>query len=142
VSDRMINLVDIFATVQELVGGEVLPPEEAGADSFSFYDELIGERDISAVRPHMMVNNMEGVMAIRKGPWKYIEGVAAGPLKEGVGKGVLRQLEPQLYNLDKDISETKNSIHDRPDIHEDLQYTLDRIRAVNSNKVSNGKLKC
>ncbi len=35
-SDRMINIVDIFATLQELVGGEVLDPQTAGADSFSF----------------------------------------------------------------------------------------------------------
>jgi len=139
VSDRMINLVDIFATIQELVGGEVLPPKEAGADSFSFYDELIGERNISAIRPHMVVNNMEGVMAIRKGPWKYIEGVAAGPLKEGVGKGVLRQLEPQLYNLNEDISETENRIHDLPEKHKDLQYSLDQIRALGSERLMEAK---
>ncbi|MFC2115426.1 arylsulfatase, partial [Bacteroidota bacterium] len=60
VSDRMINLVDIFATIQELTSGQVLSPDEAGADSYSFYDELMGERNKNSVRPHMVVNNANG----------------------------------------------------------------------------------
>ncbi len=86
VSDRMVNLVDIFATIQDLVGGEVLSPNEAAPDSFSFYDEIIGKRNTKSIRITMVVNNASGVMAIRKGSWKYIEGIAAAPLKEGAKK--------------------------------------------------------
>ena len=42
-SDSMINVVDIFATLQEIVGGEVLDPQIAGADSFSFCSTLRGD---------------------------------------------------------------------------------------------------
>lgn len=134
VSDRMVNLVDIFATIQELVSGKVLPPEQAGADSYSFYDELMGERIAGSVRPHMVVNNAKGVMAIRKGPWKYIEGVSAAPLSEGAKKALADELEPQLYNLYTDISETENQINKHPDIIEDLQKTLNQIKAAGSER--------
>jgi len=135
VSDRMINLVDIFATIQEMISGEVLPPKEAGADSYSFYDELIGERDVSSERPHMVVNNVKGVKAIRKGPWKYIEGVAAAPLSEGARKHQGDQLERHLFNLENDISESKNLINEHPKIAEDLQSTLDRIETLGAERL-------
>jgi arylsulfatase A-like enzyme len=138
VSDRMINLVDIFSTIQELVSGEVLPPEEAGADSFSFYDEITGNRTEIAMRPHMVVNNVQGVMAIRQGPWKYIEGEAAAPLSEGARKSHAKELHPQLYNLDNDLSETKNLIGKYPKIYKDMQATLDKIRETGSERI-NGK---
>ena len=52
----------------------------------------------------MVVNCGNGTAAIRKGPWKYIEGV---PAKEGS-----KIEEPQLYNLEDDISESENRIRD------------------------------
>ena len=136
VTDRMANLVDVFATVQELISGEVLPPTEAGADSYSFYDELIGERKVSSLRPHMVINNVRGVLAIRKGPWKYIEGVSAAPLSEGARKNLASELEPQLYNLETDISESENRIGEFPKIYEDLQLTLDNIKALGAERLN------
>ncbi len=135
VSDRMVNVVDIFSTIQELVSGEVLPPKEAAHDSFSFYDELIGKRSNKAMRSTMVVNSVTGVMAVRKGPWKYIEGIAAAPLKEGARKYLSAQLTPQLYNLEKDISETENIINTEGSIHEDLQRTLNEIKSLQSERL-------
>jgi arylsulfatase A len=136
VSDRMVNLVDIFSTVQELTSGEVLSPKEAGADSYSFYDELIGKRNDGALRPHMIVNSVNGVMSIRKGSWKFIEGEAAMPLRPGMKKFLADQLGPQLYNLDEDIKESKNRINDEQEIYQDLKNTLDEIRELGSERMS------
>ncbi|MCK5642901.1 MAG: sulfatase-like hydrolase/transferase, partial [Gammaproteobacteria bacterium] len=135
VSHRMVNLSDIFATVQELVGGEILPSHEAGPDSYSFYDELVGQKSAGSIRPHMVINNVRGVMAIRKGPWKYIEGVSAAPLDEGARKNLADELQPQLYNLETDISESENLIHKYPEIYEDLQQTLDQIKALGAERL-------
>lgn len=134
ISDRMINLVDIYATVQELVSGKVLAPEKAASDSYSFYDELIGKRKDNSVRPHMVVNDAIGVQAIRKGPWKYIEGVSAAPLSEGRKKNLASRLQPQLYNLETDVAETKNVVKDHPEIYQDMQSTLDQIRELGSER--------
>ncbi|MDX2429358.1 MAG: arylsulfatase [Bacteroides sp.] len=135
VSDRMINLVDIYATIQEMVGGKILSPEDAASDSFSFFDELMGERNANALRPHMVINDAIGVQAIRKGPWKYIEGVPAAPLSEGRRKELESQLQPQLYNLEKDVSESNNCIKDHPEVYQDLQATLDQIRELGSERI-------
>jgi len=134
VSERMINLVDIFATLQELSSGAILPPEEAGADSYSFYDELIGRRKEQAMRPHMVVNSVRGVMAIRQGPWKYVEGVPAAPLKESARKRLAMELEPQLYHLETDLSERTNLFTEEPEVWKDLQFTLDQIRSSGSER--------
>ena len=136
-SDRMVNLVDIYSTIQEVVSGEVLPANEAAADSYSFYDELVGKRNKKAVRPHMVVSNAKGVKAIRKGPWKLIEGVPVAPLNEGQKKHFAKELEPQLYNLEKDISETKNLINEYPKIYKELQESLDNIRTNGSERLTN-----
>jgi arylsulfatase A-like enzyme len=136
VSDRMINLVDIYATVQEMLSGEILPAEEAGADSFSFYDELIDKRKKNAVRTTMVVNNVNGVVAIRKGKWKYIEGIAAKKMSKGAQIHLADELSPQLYNLETDISETENCIDKYPKIYEDLKQTLAEIRESGSERLT------
>jgi len=135
VSDRMVNVVDLFSTIQELVGGEVLPPLEAAPDSFSFYDELIGDRNDKAMRTTMIVNSVNGVLAIRKDSWKYIEGIPAAPLKAGARKHLAAQLFPQLYNLELDISETENQIKNKASVHEDLQNTLNQIKELGSERL-------
>ena len=109
---------------------------EAGADSFSFYDELIGKRKDSAMRPHMVVNSVKGVVAIRKGSWKYIEGVATAPLTEGQKKYFANELEEQLYNLDADFQETDNRIMDDQKVAEDLKATLEKIRTLGSERLN------
>ena len=86
----------------------------------------------------MVVNNVNGVMAIRKGFWKYVEGIAAAPLTEGASKAMSSELEPQLYNLETDLSETMNLIKDHPEIHKDLQQKLNQIRELGSERVSSG----
>jgi arylsulfatase A-like enzyme len=131
VSDRMISLVDVYATVQELTSGKILSPKEAGPDSYSFYDELTGERNKNTIRPHMVGNSGSGIMVIRKGSWKYIEGV---PEKEGSKK-----YEPQLYNLVDDISESENRITEFPKVYDDLKITLDKIRELGSERLCTEK---
>ncbi|MFY0654925.1 MAG: arylsulfatase [Cyclobacteriaceae bacterium] len=136
VSDRTINVVDIFATVQELVSGEVMPPLEAGADSFSFYDELIGERNEAAVRPHMVVNSVSGTMAVRKGPWKYIEGIATRKLNQGIRDYYAGEFSEQLYNLKDDISESNDLLESQPKEVKDLKNTLEQIRSLGSERLA------
>lgn len=137
VSDRTINVVDIFSTVQEMVSGTVMRPEEAGADSFSFYDELIGKRNESALRPHMVVNNADGVIAIRKGPYKYIEGIPAKKdLSEGRKKYLADELKEQMYDLDKDLSETKDILANQPKEVKDMKNTLEEIRSLGSERLA------
>ena len=82
-SNRMINVVDIFATLQEVVGGDVLDPQSAGADSFSFCSTLRGDHTETSMRTTMVMNDVAGVVAIRNGDWKYIEDQVLRPFPNG-----------------------------------------------------------
>jgi arylsulfatase A-like enzyme len=127
-SGRLVNLVDLYATFQELVSGKVLDPKVATADSFSFYPTLVGEASEKAERPTMVVNDVAGVIALRMGEWKYIEGkILRPPAKNN---------PPILYNLEKDPADAHNVIEEFPAIAERLQQTLDRIRSSGSERLA------
>lgn len=131
-SNSMINVVDIFATLQEIVGGKVLDPQEAGADSFSFCSILRGESTEQSGRPTMVLNDVSGVVAIRRNEWKYIEDKILRPLP---GDKPPRKPAPQLYNLKQDPEEENNAIAEFPEIAQSMQEMLDRIRLQGSERL-------
>jgi arylsulfatase A-like enzyme len=132
-SEAMINVVDIFATLQEIVGGKVLDPQVAGPDSFSFCSILRGASpNTSNRRRTMVLNDVSGIVAIRMGQWKYIEDVVLRPLPNGRPP---RKPIPQLYNLQQDPAEANNVISEFPEVAERMQKTLDQIRREESERV-------
>jgi arylsulfatase A-like enzyme len=131
-SDTMINVVDIFATLQEVVGGEIMDPHTAGADSFSFCSVLLGDNTEKSARPTMVVNDVSGVVAIRMNEWKYIENRVLRPNPNGT---VRRNPQPQLFNLKRDPVEAINVIAQFPEIAQHMQEMLDAIRLKGSERV-------
>lgn len=87
-----VCLNDLMATVAELTGA-VMPPN-AGEDSVSFVPALLGKSDAST-REGTIHQSAAGDLAIRQGPWKLIF------KKDG---------SRELYNLEADLSETKDVI--------------------------------
>jgi arylsulfatase A-like enzyme len=125
VCDETLSLVDMFATVAALVG-EPLPPVEEGAeDSFNVLPALLGQSSPGPRRPSMIVHSVDGVFAIREGPWKYIEGKAS-PTARRVSRP--EELGAQLYNLHNDPAERENLIDARPAIAERLAGLLETYR--------------
>jgi hypothetical protein len=82
----------------------------------------------------MIVNNANGIMAIRKGDWKYIEGEAATPLNKNQKKHFAKELEKQLYNLKSDITESNNLIVNNESLSQEMQSALDKIRELGSER--------
>ena len=136
-SDRMINVVDIFATLQNVVGGQVVDPKVAAADSFSFCSEWSGNAATEAGRETMVVNNSLGVVAIRMNDWKYIEGKAVEEVPLGQRKKYSEELMPRLHNLKQDPTEADNVIEQNPEIAKRMQGKLDQIRSEGSERVVN-----
>jgi arylsulfatase A-like enzyme len=132
-SKAMINIVDIFSTLQEIVGGKVLGPRTAAADSFSFCSELLGKAPEES-RETMVLNDVTGVVAIRMDDWKYIEGKAERPVDKARQEKFPKQAKPQLYNLKQDPAEAKDIIDEFPEIAEKMQKVLDRIRSQGSER--------
>lgn len=128
VCDDMISLADILATTAAIVG-EKLPAAATGAeDSFNALPAFLGTKDAPPTRDHMFVHSSDGVFAIRKGPWKWIEGVPVSDLKAGVRKAHADQFKPQLYNVKDDPAETTDVSAQHPDVIKELSALVNRYR--------------
>ncbi|MCD6303450.1 MAG: arylsulfatase, partial [Planctomycetes bacterium] len=125
VSDQVICLGDLLATVAEIVGFEL--PENAAEDSFSFLPVLTGGEPTGPVRRAIIHHSLAGMFSIRRGRWKLIRGLGSGGFSEP------RRLAPtpggphgQLYDMQDDLRETRNLWSDRQDIVEELTALLAR----------------
>jgi arylsulfatase A len=126
-SSEMISLADILATTAEMVGESLPSPEKAAEDSRSFLAALKGDA-VSPVRDHVIVHSSDGVYAIRKGPWKWVEGVPAEGIKAARARLNASQFRPQLFNTKEDPAEEKDVSAEHPEVVEELRALLVRYR--------------
>jgi arylsulfatase A len=127
--DRAICLVDLFATVADLL--EQPLPKGAAEDSVSFA-RLFFAPQTSWQRPAFVMHSVNGFFAIRDGDWKLLECRGSGGWSLPEAK-VPKDAPPmQLYNLAEDISEQRNLYHERPEIVRALQEKLEQIRGTDS----------
>ncbi|MGE0757386.1 MAG: arylsulfatase [Pirellulaceae bacterium] len=108
VCTETVCLNDVLATCAELVGASV--PANAGEDSISLLSTLLGTAR-EPVREATIHQSPAGELAIRQGPWKLVF------LRGGVR---------QLYNLDSDLSETRDVSESHGDVVERLTARLRR----------------
>lgn len=135
-SDRMINIVDIYATLQELVAGKILDHNKAAPDSFGFYSAFRGEKSEKTNRLTMVMNDVKGIVAVRMNDWKYIENQAQRPADKARQEKNPSLAKPQLYNLRQDPAEANNVINEFPEIADKMQKALDRIRSEGSERMA------
>ena len=86
---------------------------------------LAGESSGQPINDTMIHHSMDGLFAVRSGPWKLVNGLGSGGFSEP------RREEPkpgeapgQLFNLDDDMSEQNNLYQTRPDIVQRLISVL------------------
>ena len=127
-SDQLICLTDLLATAAAIVGKTL--PDDAGEDSFNILPALLGRAGETPIRDAVVHHSLQGVFAIRQGPWKLILGRGSG------GFSRPRRIEPkpgepvgQLYNLAEDIGETDNLYLKRPETVRRLSTLLDAWRS-------------
>lgn len=129
VSTELVELTDLLATAADITGSTL--PVGAGPDSHSILPALLSEKPAKPVREFAVHHSMQGVFAIREGPWKLVDGHRGSggfsqpktldPAKEGGPPG-------QLYNLTSDPAETQNVYVEHPDIVQRLTTRLNAIR--------------
>lgn len=124
---QMISLADILSTIAAVVGEPLPEASKAAEDSRNFLPAIVGDPE-SPIRDDMIVHSAPGVFAIRKGPWKWIEGVPADDIKPGVRKTQADQFQPQLYNTHDDPAETKDVSAEHPEVVKELHALLNRYR--------------
>lgn len=123
--NRDISLIDFYATFAELLNQDL--DKNVAEDSFSFMDVLNGKQQ-SSIRDHIVYLSSSGRRAIKKGDWKFIEGLGSG------GFSYPSKLSPvengptnQLYNVKEDEMESNNLVLQKPEIANDLKTTLNQL---------------
>lgn len=125
-SDATVNLVDLLATTAAILGKPLPSREVAAEDSHNVLPALLGQKPRRPLRDSMIVHSVDGIFAIRQGPWKYIEGKASVKRVPGERQG---EATAQLYHLVDDPLETRDLIGEQPGVAARLLDALNRQRA-------------
>ena len=131
-SDDMVNLMDIFATVCEITDGNLPESKDVAPDSYSFLPSLLNKTNPHP-RTSMVTADANGMHALREGEWKYIDDTPPEGLPENRLKRV-EGFEPQLYDLSKDPGETNNLYQKNPEMVKKLLEKLMEIRKADSTR--------
>ncbi len=125
-SAETISLTDMLATFAALAGQELT--NDAGPDSFNVLPALLGgELDDSMRHPRVMQSGgISGMLSIREGPWKLIDGQGGGGYRDGKAEP---GEPPQLYNLSQDLAEETDVYAQHPDLAKRLRQLLHTIKA-------------
>lgn len=126
VAHQTVSFVDVMSTLSDVADVEL--PDNAAPDSYSFHDVLIGQNSGQPTRKDLVLKSGGGLMTIRSGDWKYINGLGSGgfskPNKVKPSKG---GPTGQLYNLKLDPGELHNAFADHPDLAKQLKSRMQRI---------------
>lgn len=117
-SKEVVCLTDLMATIAGLTHQQL--PDGAGPDSYNLWPLIDGSG--KEVRPSIIHHSNEGMFAIRKGKWKFIDGNGSG----GWSPNKRDDNAPgQLYDMENDERETTN-VYDRyPEIVKELKELLE-----------------
>lgn len=113
-------LTDFMSTFAAITKQKL--PADAGPDSFNLLPALMGSNKMP--RESIIHHSIDGMFAIRKGKWKFIDGKGSGGWSMKVGKP--EDPEGQLYDMENDERETKNLYDKYPMVVKELKVLLEK----------------
>ena len=122
VSAALVCQIDLLASLASLVGRKL--GEQDAPDSVDVLAALLGNSAMG--RDHLVEH--AGVLSLRQGPWKLIEAGNGPKVLVNTNTETGQAGETQLYNLDGDLSETKNVAAQHPDRVQQMRVLLEAIR--------------
>ena len=135
VSDQLVSLVDIYATLAKLVGQPIAPG--TAPDSLDLSPVILG-KTTENLRDHAVLHGIGG-LALRASEWKYLPAtVVTGGMGSGANAADQRFAaanipEALLFNLAVDPNETTNVIAQHPAKAQELAGRLDAIKNARGN---------
>jgi hypothetical protein len=128
VSDETISIVDTLASIATITGAALPKASEGAEDSHDVSKAWLGAKYDSPLRPDVIVHSADGNFAIRKGSYKWIEGIPADDVKPAAKKAHAIQFKPQLYDLKADLAESSELSVKQPEQVKELAALLNRYR--------------
>jgi arylsulfatase A len=130
-SAQTINLVDTLATLAAIIGAPLPAVEQGAEDSVDVSSAWLGTSE-SAPRRAMITVSEDGVFAIRRGTWKWIEGIPVA--KVGAKHPRAEEHRPRLVDLAQDPGETGDLSALHPQVVEELKALLEQCRSASSSR--------
>lgn len=121
--DEVICLTDLMATCAALSGAKMAPG--AGEDSFNLRPLMEG-RPWRKPRLPVVHHSAGGMFAIRSGPWKLVLGNGSGGREQPRGRPF--QKPYALFDMTRDVRESRNVAARYPDVVETLAEQLEVLR--------------
>jgi hypothetical protein len=116
-----------MATLAAIV--DVKLPANGCPDSYNILPALLSQKRSKPIREALVSHSWTGVLAIRQGPWKLIEGTQGSGGFATPSDGEPKPGAPgQLYNLASDPGETNNLYDKEPDIVARLSLLLEKYK--------------
>ncbi len=139
-TDQLICFTDVLATLASITGTPL--SEGAGADSFGFLPVLQGTQPVDRpVRPGLVMASGNGMMSIRSGNWKFIDGLGSGGFsKPGRIEPDAGQPAGQLYDLETDPAESRNLYADYPEVVTRLSNEMQQVRETGHVSIQDDEL--
>jgi arylsulfatase A len=134
-SGQTVCLTDVMATCAALA--DTALPANTAEDSFDLLPLLLGKKSDAPARPYTLHQTISLALAIRQGPWKYLDHRGSGG--NNYDRGELKSLAlpeaapdapGQLYNLETDPGETTNLYFKHPEIVRELKALLATSRTT------------
>ncbi len=126
-SNETICLTDFMRTCASIIGHQL--PADAAEDSYDLLSLFKGERHHTPLREATIHHSLDGMFAVRSGPWKLILGRGSGgftdPRRREIAAG---EPEAQLYNLNIDIGEENNLVENYPGVVAELTAILEKYQ--------------
>jgi arylsulfatase A-like enzyme len=136
-TDVPVVLTDLMATFAAIAGESL--PDGAGEDSWDLLPVLREEAVPEWTLRGLVHHSLDGMFAIRQGPWKLVEGLGSGGFTQPSRVAPEpRQPAGQLYHLSEDPAESSNQYARRPEVVRRLQDLLERYRTEGRSRPRTG----
>lgn len=113
--DEVVCHTDLFMTAARMVGAKV--PDDAAEDSFDLRPVFKGDKRVAPIRPFTIHQAADGELAIRQGPWRLCRTLGShGFSTPRTLKAKAGEAEGELFDLSRDLSETRNLWLEQPEV--------------------------
>lgn len=133
-SNQTVCLTDVLATCAAITGFKL--PENSAQDSANILPVLLGKQGVKPIRAYTLHQTISLALAIRKGPWKYLDHRGSGgnnyngaDLKPFALADTAPDAPGQLYHLETDPGEKVNLYFKHPEIVRELKGLLEQSKA-------------